>query len=408
MKARALPPAVEPDNFTIHWWVTFLLIAGLVWGLWNYSKLRQTQHTPTPLLTPHPADSANWFFVLRMPEVFDHKTQTEVAQKRLLHWLPALREAGFQPIRLSEAQQRLREGQLLPENSVVITFDPGYRHTDKALSPIFEQLQWPVSWLTPESALSEGNTHYLSRRRVEELKQHYGWDVIVYSNQRSPWAESNGKAALNYAVAQGPLYSLNVDATWTKQELINRLLAERPLREPSYLLLREIRSQQWGTIIPARELKTDPAFKFESPVEKRGTWLSWPGTRGVNDLSLDLQVSALTGELWLILRSDNQRGQGLRIAFANGRLLVEEERHHQRNVLIWSAVPALRQPGSFSAQVELQGDHLQIVVNGLRRINLSNLKPFESQEGVVRAAIYDKITGAAQVGSVKILATPHS
>ncbi len=406
MKATATTHPVQPDNFTPQWVLTFLLIGGISYGVWNYHKTRDIQIIPTPALALSPGDSANWFFVLRMPEVFDHKTQTEIAQKRLLHWLPALKQAGFQPIRLSEAQQRLREGQLLPDKSIVIAFDPGYRHTDEALTPIFDQLRWPVTWFSPRSALKEGNTHYLSQRRAEELQKQYGWDVVVYPDGQSPWVSGNGKAALNHSTSQAVLHRLNVDATWTKQELINRLLAERPLREPSYLSIREIRSQQWGMVIPVRDSPNEPAFKFELPVEKRGAWLSWPGTRGVNDLSLKMDVSALTGELWLILRSDNQLGQGLRIAFANGRVLVEEERNHQRSVLAWSAVPALRQPGSFTAEVELVGSRLAIVINGLARLTIPHLPAFTGQEGVIRAAIYDKITGAAQVGSVKILATP--
>src|SRR5207249_358031 len=81
------------------------------------------------------------------------------------------------------------------------------------------------------------------------------------------------------------------------------LLAERPLREKSYLTLREIQTLRWGIVTPVSSSPEQPGFRFQASLDKRGTWLSWSGTRGCNNIELALQVSSLTGELWVVLRS---------------------------------------------------------------------------------------------------------
>ncbi len=403
MKTAAAPVPLEPDNYAPHWAAFFLLLLGAIFAL-RFNWQGQYAQAPQSLTSTFAVDDhANWFYVLRMPEVFDHKTQTELAQRRMVQWLSALKEAGFRPLSLAVAKERLSKGQGLPENSVMLVFDPGYRHTYDSMAPILAQQGWPAVWSTPEEALKRGDTHYVSQHRTEKMSQSGWWDVLRYGAGEKVWID-HAKAALNMGSIRDGMYRLSVDATWTKQELINRLLAERPLQEPSYLTLHEIQTQRWGIVSPVTTAEPSE-FRFQAPPDQRGAWLSWQGTRGISNIGLQVDVTSLTGELWVMLRSDNKQGNSIRIAFANGRIVVEEEKEHQRSVLTSTVVPAMRQPGSFTADIHLSGSTLSVSINHLRQLTTFTRTP-TSSDSVVRLAIYDKITGVAQAGSVNLLATP--
>jgi hypothetical protein len=419
--ASPLPTPSKPDNYALHW--TAAVMAAAVLGgapLWE-TRVERAGRVPPPAVA---AGEARWFLTVRMPEVPVGEGAAENARRRVEEWLLALEREGFRPVRLSQAVKRLRAGEGLPEKSVALVFDPGYRSTYEALAPLLARRRWPATWVTDAPGLRAKDRRYVSLRDAREMSGSGWWDVgmkekdptrltlltrewgpVVLNGRGSAlWAGRDGKYALNGGDPRR-LRRLNANMAWSGQELVDRLLSERPLTGPARLGLRQIQEMRWGMVEPLSE-DGDPGFELKTHPDGRGAAVYWLGTRGVTDLRVDLTVKSLMGELWLLLRSDEKAGEAVRVAFADGAVAVEEERGGVQNLVGGGEADELGQPASFTATVKLAGDRVEVWVDGRLCASAADLAVGGSGDAVTRLMIYEKVTGVARAESVSIRAEP--
>lgn len=393
----------DADDYTLHWVVVGVSAVLLGVFVWLRSQVPPIERAPA---APAAGYLADWFWIVRLPEVPVHAALTEVAQRRLHHWLDGLERAGFSPILLAPALERLSKGQRLPDNSIVLVFDPAYRHTVESMTPVLRQRRWPAVWLMPREPLRQADRRFLNPHASDALAREGLWERRIVDAPL--WPAGGGKQALNQdGQALRQLNRLDVNARWTRQELVNRLLAEAPLREPSWLTSRSIGPTRWGLVERQSQIAAESAgFSLRVPIDRRSARVSWLGTRGNRDVDLRLDVHSLTGELWIWLRSDEAAGESVRVAFTNGRAVLEQESSHAVRVITASAVPGLRQPGTFSASLRLEGSRIQVNVNGIRALSWDRLDLPQSAVGLTRLIVYDKVMGGGGAERIRISAAP--
>ena len=413
------PPRIE--RYTAHWTLTGCLLLGAVAVyLGRVPVMPQTPPGISDVLRGQPAD---WFLMVRIPEVPREPWMAKLAQERFESWLAALAEHGFTPALLSEVQRRLAEGSGLPEKTVVMVFDPGYRGTYETLAPVLEKYQYPTVWLTDRAALRRGGRRYLSHHAVRVMKKSKLWEVGFYQRRsatftlesyratRAPrahrtlsWHPDCGRMALNRGVGLRALNRLNVNLFWTPQELVNRLLAEAPIRGTAYLTAREIQGRTWGMAVEVSSGNEAPRFRLCTRPDARSATISWPSTLGPKNLQLELRLASLVGELWVFLCSDRQTGQNLRVGFRADAVVVEQDSQGQQRQLASFSWPEPRIDG-FAATLHLGGRRLRVSVNGKALPELVVPEATESERAMVEIMVYDQVRGAACAESVSLVFT---
>ena len=410
------------ERYAIQWGlIGVLAVAGIAWALW--SSRPPAYHTEIPAISAE--EGAGWFLVIRIPEVPPNELDAAAARTQVAGWLAKLREAGFWPMRLSTVLSRLNRGESLPPRTVVLLFHPGYRHTYETLAPVFEEHRCPVVWLTDRKAVRHADRRYLSQHALRNLEASDLWDVGWYESssdakalrfELAQWTPARGwprsfllnlqagHLALNRTNGTRSLVRLNVVPTWTAQDLVDRLLAEAPIDGPAYLTARLIGSRMWGIGLDADADASSPPFTVEAPLDSRAASVSWSGTLGTPDLLLNLNLVSRSGELWLLLRSD-QRGQALRIGFTDEAILIEQDHENRRTQLASvSTTSLLNSP--MNAVVRLQDRSLELSINDEPVITLEDRLTPASPDGIVELVAYDKVRGAAAVDVAALVFQP--
>lgn len=368
-----------------------------------------------PLVTS--GEGVEWFLVIRIPEVPPGESDAAEARSRLTAWVEGLRHAGFHPMRLSTVLSARERGRRLPLKTVVLLFHPGHRRTYETLAPVLAAQQCPAVWLTDERAVGRSDRRYLSHHAISRMPQSGLWDVAwsqgpaaggllavelaqgragAGTSRRMTVNARGDRRALNQMTGRGHLYRLNAHPTWTVQDLVNRLLAEAPVDGPSYLTARRVGSQVWGVALDAKASDHQQPFGLEAPLNARGVSVAWPCTAGTPDLLLHVKMLSRSGEVWVSLRSDRSRGQGIRVGFTEDAVLVRQG-HEQATPL--AAVPWSRasSAGRLSATVVLRGPYLHLLMDDERVLTLSGLGASAASDGIVELAASDQVRGAAGV-----------
>ncbi len=334
-------------------------------------------------------------------------------------WLTALASKGYHPMLLSDVRHRLEQGQDLPDKTVVILFDPGYRITFEVMAPLLAKYKFPAVWITTRQAQRRSDTRYLSNHILKAMKKTGMWDVgyfedestlvmepsgskpFTIGNGKETWLSGAGRRALNRGVPTHSLNRLHINWNWTGQQIVDRLEAEKLLHGKGVLTLKRIQEHNWGIILPEASSQ-DSSFTFKAPSDSRTANLSWLGTKWRYDAQFNIEVKMLTGELWLLMRSDEEAGENIGVCFLNGKLSLTVKTHNESRSLLEVFVPSLAQPANFSAKVVLKGADLAVTVNGIVVAHTKNVPKLSSEEGIVRLTAYDKIAGAAHAESIKL------
>jgi len=400
-------------------WLVFLLLIASIAALYLF----KTHVYQTPPVPPPPAESrgGDWFYVLRMPEMQIH-ADTQSSRQQFAKWIVALQQEGFHFLLLSDVVRQLSQGTALPEKTAVIVFDPGYWRTAETYAPLLKKMQIPAVWLTNGKALDLDDRHYISRHLAQTMEASGLWDVGLYTPEApmtlrahghetvllghpSPWKENAGRYALNRGLTTNIFDRLNVNPKWTEQDLLNRLLVERPLLASASLSLQQIQGKNWGIGLDAKSARNEH-FTLRAPTDRRSGSVYWLGTMGANDAHLRMEVKSLVGEMRILLRSDLSTGNGVSVIFANGKVAVDQDMNFQTKRLADVSCPDILPRIPFTATLAMMGRQLALAVNSHPLIALDTLSKPTSNQGMIRLVVQDSLKGVGEARSVRMIFTP--
>lgn len=403
------------DSFRLPWavfWLVTITCAVLLW----LSFFR-----PPPITAPpRSPDSAgyDWFFMLRMPEVPRDATQANSLKQHYREWIPALLQAGYQPMLLSDVHRRIDQGYGLPRNAVVLVFQPGYNHTYEEVAPLLVESQVPALWVTDRTAVSRGDRHFVHRRRAKWMVRSGYWDLAysggtfwkkdlqrrdfkINESQSAAWAPSTGRTALNWSGGFSDLQYLDVNPKWSAEELVQRLAMERPLHGTVGLGVRLIQNSLWGVVYESP--KESPAFHLRTPLTATSSTLYWLGTRGAANLETHLQVNSFFGQNFLWLRADVSQGQGVGVGFTHHKIFIDQRIHGTRHRLAtYSWTPP---QGRIDARIQVTGSRIRVAAVGAPVLETILLPDTVSRNAMVRYELFDRVQGAARADAVRIEVT---
>jgi len=400
-------------------WLMFLLLIALI-ASWHLFKTHVYRTRPAPPL-PAESQAGNWFYVLRMPEMQVH-SDARSSRQQFSKWIVTLQKEGFHFLLLSDVVRQLSQGTALPENTAVIVFDPGYWRTAETFVPLLKKMRVPAVWLTQEKALDLNDRRYISRHLAQAMEASGLWDIGLYTPEapltlrahghetvllghQSPWKENAGRYALNRGLAADAFDRLNVNLKWTEQDLLNRLLVERPLRASSLLSLQQIQGRVWGIGLDVGSAHQE-RFTLRAPPDRRSGSLYWWGTMGVNDAHLRVEVKSLVGEMRILLRSDLSTGSGVSVVFGNGKVAVDQDKNFQTERLADASCPEIVPRSPFTATLAMMGRQLALAVNNHPVIALDTLSRHPSNQGMIRLIVQDSLKGVGEARSVRMIFTP--
>ena len=400
-------------------WALFALLIALVAAVYVFKTHVYRIH-PLP---PPAAQSqgGNWFYVLRMPEMQIHADERS-SRQQFSKWIVALQQEGFHFLLLSDVVRQLSQATALPEKTAVIVFDPGYWRTAETYVPLLKKMNVPAVWLTNGKALDLDDRHYISRHLAQTMEASGLWDIGLYTSDApltlkahghetillghpSPWKGDAGRYALNRGLTADAFDRLNVNPKWTEQDLLNRLLVERPLRATASLSLQQIQGRSWGI---GRDVGAarDERFTLRAPADKRSGSIYWLGTLGENDAHLRIDMKSLVGEMRLLLRSDPSTGNGVSVIFGNGKVAVDQDRNFKTERLADVSCPDIVPRVPFTASLAMMGHQLALAVNNHPLLALDTLSRPISNQGMVRLVVQDSIKGVGEARSVRMIFTP--
>jgi hypothetical protein len=406
------------QNYSRQWLLFILLIASIAAFYWTKSYVYRRHSVPPP---PVESRKGNWFYVLRMPEMQVH-ADVRSSRKQFSKWVNALQKEGFHFLMLSDVVRQLSQGIELPEKTAVLVFDPGYRRTADTYVSLLKKMLIPAVWLTDEKALELDDKRYISRHRAQTMEASGLWDVGLYQPEtpltlrahghetvllghRSPWKENAGRYALNRGLSTNAFDRLNVNPKWTEQDLLHRLLVERPLHSSALLSLQQIQGKNWGIGLDA-ESTHDTHFTLRAPPDKRSGSLYWLGTLGANDVHLRIEVKSLVGEMRILLRSDLSTGNGLSVLFTRGKVAVDQETNFNTERLANVPCSDIAPLVPFKATLAVMGRQLALAVNNHPLVALKTLSEPTSNQGMIRLVVQDSLKGVGEARSVRMIFTP--
>lgn len=416
-KETALVEDYTP-NYSRQWRIFFILVAliAAIYGFKTYVYRRPA--------VPRPASEGaktTWFYALRMPEMQVH-ADPRSSREQFSKWIKTLEQEGFHFMLLSDVVRQLSQDTALPDKTVVLVFDPGYWRTAEIYVPLLNKLAVPAVWMTDAKALGQDDKRFISQHLAQTMEASGLWDVGLYTpdgpmtlkahghetvllGHRYPWKEKAGRYAVNRGLSLEAFERLNVNPKWTEQDLLHRLLVERPLHASSLLSMQQIQGRDWGIGLDAGSTH-DERFTLRAPPSKRSGSLYWLGTLGANDAHLRLEVKSLVGEMRVLLRSDLEKGNGLSVVFGRGKVAVDQDKNFQTERLAGVDCPDIAPLTPFSATLAVMGRQLALAVNNHPLIALDSLSEPSSGNGMVRLVIQDSLKGVGEARSVRMIFTP--
>ncbi|MDZ4198928.1 MAG: polysaccharide deacetylase family protein, partial [Kiritimatiellia bacterium] len=105
----------------------------------------------------------------------------EVDEARFRDHLQALRRAGYKPITLREVQALYREGRLLPEKAVLLTFEHGRRSSYFSVKRVLQRSGWNAVMFLWVQAIENQDPAALRWPYVRNLARSRNWEIAAQS-----------------------------------------------------------------------------------------------------------------------------------------------------------------------------------------------------------------------------------
>jgi hypothetical protein len=421
-----MPPALSTSSdSSIKFPLVVFLLLGLAPLYWYMNKTHPTILTASERAADFTPGSSDWYFTVKLPEAPFSAAGAEDYKRTLAAWLAALQREGFHAMRLSDVRAHINNGIGLPDKTVVLMFEPGYANTFKMAAPILKWYRMPAVWITNAAAVKRSNRKYVSTFGIWCMRLSGLWDIGSYDQPgiltiqtknigkltfgtpaRPVWVTPGAMTyALNQSKSLCMMNRLKISSSWSDRELISRLLNEVPVIGTSQLSARQIGDRVWGTSIPGTSF-TNALLSFKAPLDKRAVSISWPGTRGLNDFDLQLEASSLIGEMWLLLRSNREKSENVRVGFTSGYLIIETEKQGKKERLATITLSSRKR--SFATTLSLHGDELKVLMDGNLMIDTHSIPTSSSKQAMLEMMIYNKIRGTASADGIRLIFNPQT
>ncbi len=408
----------EQPSYIVHW----LFLVALGFAAWHFyprivgSPFTRVQRSASI------AEVADYFLILKFPEVATiDSAAVKTARQQTAGWIQAMLDHGYHPMLLSDVMEQRKVGKKLPEKAVVILFDPGYRSTYDALSPVFESKRLPVVWLTRSEGLEDYDLRYLSKHLYLQLHTDRGWDTgMSRADQRTfflnvqdgeefgrpyVWADGINWRGKNFLTEKSGLERLAVRSYWTNDDLLKHLNAEVPTASTCYLVAESVNNRLKGLNVPLVHGNDVAAFDLSTARDKRLRTVFWKSTERVEDFNLDVSLQELEGEFWMLIRSDEDLSNGVRIGFSKDLVSVEEIiGGRSKQIALGPVVWDSKKP--FAASVSVQNSRLDIFVRGKSLIRIPIPAAGHAHRSKFGVMLFHRVRGAAQVKNVSLKFTP--
>lgn len=120
-----------------------------------------------------PALAADHAVILMYHHVSDSTPpSTSISPERFSRHLDFLAEQGYRVLALDELLARLRGGQSLPERSVALTFDDGYRSVYEQAFPLLRERGLPFTLFLNTEPIDQGLKGHLDWDQLREMARH--------------------------------------------------------------------------------------------------------------------------------------------------------------------------------------------------------------------------------------------
>jgi hypothetical protein len=372
---------------------------------------------PPPLPPADQRAYVDWFQLVGLPEMVGEPGRDEAYREMISGWIGEMRREDFLVLPFSRLMGRLLRGEAVPEKSVVLLFEPGYRVTYEALSSTLEKLEAPVAWVTEDPGRYLTDRRFVTPHQREVMSRTGRWDVGMRGAQGDSfdlpvsdedpaakrgfrWARDVGRYGINRSGSLDELNRLNANTVWSGRELADRMLAEVPLRLPTPLAARTIQGRLWGTI-PGRDDARPTAFDLHADLQNRGASIWWLGMRGVADFRLRFSVRELHGELWILLRSNPAAERRLYVGIVGDRVLVDAENGGSRRRLA-STPFAVPSGGGFKGSLRLEGKRLEVACEGLEVLTVEDVGVEATPGCLLELNALDRLRGAARASGIEL------
>lgn len=145
-------------------------------------KAIATPPTPTPIVLPNEAQVPilMYHYVSELPPDADrYRRDLTVVPKRFEAQLQYLDEAGYHPITLTDLYLHLTQGYPLPEKSIILTFDDGYRDAYEVVFPLLLEYGFPGTFFVLATPAHFESSNYLTWAQMKEMSD-AGMDIQAH------------------------------------------------------------------------------------------------------------------------------------------------------------------------------------------------------------------------------------
>ena len=152
------------------------------------------EEQPKSLVSPKPPPIPDgWIRQVQVPILMYHyvsvppagsdvyRRDLSVSPELFRSHLQALADAGYTPISMYDLVDHLNQGEPLPEKSVILTFDDGYRDNYENAFPLLKEFGMTGMFFVVSDYMDEGNPLYLS------------WDMAREMQTAGMFIESHGR-----------------------------------------------------------------------------------------------------------------------------------------------------------------------------------------------------------------------
>ncbi|MGH7897654.1 MAG: hypothetical protein ACREQQ_06860, partial [Candidatus Binatia bacterium] len=175
--AATLPPVQRIDHQrTLYWWVALLLL-GIVFSVQDVFH----RSSDDAGLSGSKEREKEAFLALVFGKVSDTDPELGIPSALLRSQLEALKEAGYNSVRLTDVVRFLSNGTPLPSHPVLLTFDQARSESLEIADPILASLSMNAVAFANVQALSEANLELVSAHRFEQLVWSRRWEAAVSS-----------------------------------------------------------------------------------------------------------------------------------------------------------------------------------------------------------------------------------